>query len=112
MAKQAGVGALLLPESQGHVRVRNIIDTMCSGPKQQGFHDSRHVARDAAATVRFIQMMGVLLKRRLVLKLNVTLQAHLIRLVAELQRGGVRGGIRWVGVMAVPASHLPLFEAR
>ena len=57
-------------------------------------------------------MTGVLLKGRLVLKLNVTLQAHLIRLVAELQRGGVRGGIRGVRVMTVPASHLPLFETR
>ena len=52
MADQAGVGTLLLPEARGHLRIRNLIDSMRPRLEKYGGHGFRHVAGDATASLR------------------------------------------------------------
>ena len=49
MAEQAGIGAFFLTEALVHRCVRDIVDLVGSGSKQQAVHDRGHMAGDTSA---------------------------------------------------------------
>ena len=111
MAKQTGVGAVLLAEAQRHFRVGDIVNLVGSRAEGQCIHDGRHVAGYTAASLGGGGMMGVLRGLRDVEELGVTAGAHAIRLIFEFQGSLVGGEIVAVGVMTVPTTHLSFAEA-
>src|SRR5438067_468349 len=78
MAKEASVGTFFLPETQGHVRVRNVVNAMRPGLEQQRVHDTRHVTGGTTAALRGHGMARVLRERGLIAVPGVALQAHLV----------------------------------
>src|SRR6202158_2070507 len=111
VTQQACIGAVFLAEMPRHPGVGDVVDLMGSGAKDQSIHNARHVAGDAAAGLRFRQMMRVLCDAGGVLELSMASRAHEVRLVRELQCGGVRSGIVSMRFMASSAAHLPFLKA-
>ena len=85
MAKEACIGAFGLPESLGHIRIRNIVNLVGSRAEQKRVHDARHVAGNALACFGTERMMRMRDQLRCVLELRVASGAHLVGIVAKLQ---------------------------
>src|SRR2546428_10548884 len=76
MAEEAAIGAFLLAEPHRHVELRNVINLVRPGRKQDAVHDPRHVTSDAAAGLRSRRMMRVRLNGSR--EFLVTRQTHLV----------------------------------
>lgn len=85
VANQAGVGTVLLPESFGHSGIRYVVKAMGSGLRYKGVHDSRHMTGEALARFRVRRMACMLPEQVRIAETLMTLNAHLVRLIAESQ---------------------------
>jgi len=110
MAQQAGVGAFFLAETLCRFGIRNVVNLMIAATKQQGIHDPRHVAGNAAAALRVRRVMRMTCTTGCILKLLVASRAHEVWLIAELRRRRVRSGIVAVRIVAGHTTHAPFFE--
>ena len=73
-----------MAEALCHGSIRDVVDLVVTGAKQQGVHDARHVTGDAAAALRLRSVVGVLRGAGATLELNMTPGAHPIGLIAKL----------------------------
>ena len=104
MAEQTGVWALRLAKTLGHPGGGNVVNLVRARPKQDGFHDARHVARHAPAAFRTRRMMGVCDDGGHVGEAAVTSRAHQVWLIPELERGRVSGRVVAVWIVAGAAA--------
>src|SRR5690349_21935266 len=100
MAEEASVRTCLLSETQRHLCIRDVIDLVRPGLEQQRVHDTRHVTGDTTAAFGGRGMTRVMFEYRPIAVPRVALQAHLVGVIAELERRGVGRGIRAVWVVA------------
>jgi len=83
MAKQAGVRALFLTESLGHLCIGDVVCLVITGAKQQRIHDAWHVAGNTTAAFGSLRVMRMLRCPDAVLKLPVTSGAHQVGVIAK-----------------------------
>ena len=89
MAEQAGVGTLLLAESQSHFSVRDVIYLVGSSFKQKRIHNAGHVAGNTTAALGIDAMVSMRCNGGVALKIGVASDAHQIRLLPEFHRRGI-----------------------
>ena len=78
MTAQAGIWAVAVAETLGHLGVRYVVDFMRASLKQQRLHDARHVTRYTAARFRICRMPRV--PSGTLAKIFVTLHTHRVRI--------------------------------
>src|ERR1700692_3520406 len=88
VAHQARIRAILRAESRGHFRIGDVVDLVISRLEHQRVHDTRHMAGNATAGLGGRRMVRMRFGPRLVLR--VALDAHAVRIAAELERFGIR----------------------